>query len=64
MLIFLREPKFPYGQVKLNNASFRQSNADDFYTNLSCYIDSKFQLSLRTNMPINLNEFNLPALVV
>lgn len=50
--------------VELTNASFRKLSIGEFQPDLSYYIGSEFQLPPRTNMPINLNEFNPPALVV
>jgi len=50
--------------VELNNASFRKSGVGEFQPDLSYYVGSEFQLPPRTNAPINLNEFNPPALVV
>jgi len=50
--------------VELINASFRKSGAVEFQPDLSYYIGSGFQLPPRTNTPINLNEFQPPALVV
>lgn len=50
--------------VELTNASFRKLSIGEFQPDLSYYIGSEFQLPPRTNTPINLNEFNPPALVV
>lgn len=50
--------------VELTNSSFRKPSIGEFQPDLSYYIGSKFQLPPRTNTPINLNEFNSPALVV
>lgn len=50
--------------VELNNASFRKPSAGEFQPDLSYYIGSQFQLPPRTNTPINLNEFQPPALIV
>lgn len=50
--------------VELTNASFRKPSIGEFQPDLSYYIGAEFQLPPRTNTPINLNEFNPPALVV
>lgn len=50
--------------VELTNASFRKPSAGEFQPDLSYYIGTKFQLPPRTNTPINLNEFQTPALIV
>lgn len=50
--------------VELTNASFRKPSSGEFQPDLSYYIGSEFRLPPRTNKPINLNEFNPPALVV
>ncbi|MBD1897622.1 Uma2 family endonuclease [Coleofasciculus sp. FACHB-129] len=50
--------------VELNNATFRQRGVGEFQPDLSYYIGAEFQLPPRTNSPINLNEFQPPALVI
>ncbi|HEY9854046.1 MAG TPA: Uma2 family endonuclease [Leptolyngbyaceae cyanobacterium] len=50
--------------VELINASFRKPSIVEFQPDLSYYIGSEFRLPPRTNTPINLNEFDPPALVI
>lgn len=50
--------------VELINASFRRTGVSEFQPDLSYYIGADFRLPPRTNTPIDLNEFEPPALVI
>ncbi len=48
----------------LVNCSFRKPGIREFQPDLAFYIGSEFRFPPRTNSPINLSEFEPPALVV
>ena len=50
--------------IELINSSFRYPNVVEFQPDLSYYIGADFELPLPTDSPINISEFELPALVV
>jgi len=46
------------------NCSFRKKNHAEFQPNIAFYIGSGLKIPPKNNAPVNLNEFDLPTLVV
>lgn len=50
--------------IELINTSFRQVGLDEFQPDLAYYIGSELRVPPETDTPVDLNEYDLPTLVV